>query len=441
MLSATEVAFVMLAAMQAVLALLWLLGAVWIADERRATLHWAAFAAFSALMFVLLALALRADAPHAEPLRAAGNVSGVLAMLALQRGVWRFIGPRRRLARPVAGAGGRCSSPRGSGSIPSAGWLRVGVNSAVLAIVCLGVARDLHRHARDTLRLRWPLPLALPLAFGALGFAARGLRAVLQPASVAAEMTADSALNVGMAFGYVVLMLVFHATLTALLVTRLVAELQHRSRHDTLTGLLNRRAMDEALAAQLQRSLRNGEAFAVMMIDIDHFKSINDRHGHAVGDGALRHLAALLRAAVREVDRVARYGGEEFVVLLPERLARRRAAAGRAAARTGGEPGPCAGPARARLHGEHRRRRMAPRPRRPGAAAEPRRCGAVPRQAGRPRPRRAVARRAGAGARAARGLTWLVAVIPDSIRNPGLWDDLPGCRVKPGMTVHSPGCR
>jgi diguanylate cyclase (GGDEF)-like protein len=318
MLSATEVAFVMLAVMQVVLALLWGLGAAWIAGERRATLHWAAFAAFSALMFVLLALALRADPPHAELLRAAGNVSGVVAMLALQRGVWCFIGRADGGSRGQWLALAAVLVAAWIGLDPAAGWLRVGVNSAVLAIVCLAVARDLYRHARDTLRLRWPLPLALPLAFGALGFASRGLRAVLQPASVAAEMTADSALNVGMAFGYVVLMLVFHATLTALLVTRLVAELQHRSRHDTLTGLLNRRAMDEALAAQLQRSLRNGEAFAVMMIDIDHFKSINDRHGHAVGDGALRHLAALLRTAVREVDRVARYGGEEFVVLLPD---------------------------------------------------------------------------------------------------------------------------
>ena len=319
MLSATEVAFVMLAAMQAVLALLWGLAAWWIAGERRATLHWAAFAACSALMFVLLALALRQGiaAPGVELLRAAGNVSGVVAMLALQRGVWCFIG-RDGGWRGQGLALATVLIAAWIGLDPSAGWLRVGVNSAVLTFVCLGVARDLHRHARDTLRVRWPLPLALPLALGALGFAARGLRALLQPASVAAEMTADSALNVGMAFGYVVLMLVFHATLTALLVTRLVVELQHRSRHDTLTGLLNRRAMDEALGAQLQRSLRNGEAFAVMMIDIDHFKSINDRHGHAVGDGALRHLAALLRAAVREVDRVARYGGEEFVVLLPD---------------------------------------------------------------------------------------------------------------------------
>ena len=317
MLSATEVAFVMLAAMQAVLALLWGLGAGWIAGERRATLHWAGFAACSALMFVLLALALRSGAPHAALLRAAGNVSGVVALLALQRGVWCFIG-RDAGWRGQALAFAAVLAAAWLGLDPAAGRLAAGIDSAVLAAVCLAVALDLYRHARDTLRLRWPPVLALPLGFGALGFAALGLRALRQPVSAAALLPADGAPDLGMALGYVVLMLMFHATLVALLVTRLAAELQHGSRHDTLTGLLNRRAMDEALAAQLQRSLRNGEAFAVMMIDIDHFSSINDRHGHAVGDGALRHLAALLRAAVREVDRVARYGGEEFVVLLPD---------------------------------------------------------------------------------------------------------------------------
>jgi diguanylate cyclase (GGDEF)-like protein len=168
------------------------------------------------------------------------------------------------------------------------------------------------------MHLPWPSLLALPLVLGAAGYAGRGLRAVLQPASVAAEMTTDSALNVGMAFGYLALTVAFHAVLTALVVMRLVAELRHRSRHDAVTGLLNRRAMEEALEAQLQRSLRNGEAFAVMMIDIDHFKSINDRHGHATGDRALKQFAAVLRAGVRGVDRVARFGGEEFLALLPD---------------------------------------------------------------------------------------------------------------------------
>ena len=130
-------------------------------------------------------------------------------------------------------------------------------------------------------------------------------------------MAADSGLNVGSALLYVMLALAFHATLATLVVSRLLLELQHRSRHDGLTGLLNRRAMEEALQAQIQRSRRTGETFTVLMLDLDHFKSINDRFGHAAGDRALKHAAAVLKTGVREVDQLARFGGEEFLALLP----------------------------------------------------------------------------------------------------------------------------
>jgi GGDEF domain-containing protein len=75
--------------------------------------------------------------------------------------------------------------------------------------------------------------------------------------------------------------------------------------------------MEEALHAQVQRSRRTGETFTVLMLDLDHFKSINDRFGHAAGDSALKHAAALLKAGVREVDHLARFGGEEFLALMP----------------------------------------------------------------------------------------------------------------------------
>ena len=77
------------------------------------------------------------------------------------------------------------------------------------------------------------------------------------------------------------------------------------------------RALEEALVAQVQRSRRSGEPFCVLMLDADHFKTVNDRHGHAVGDLALKHLAALLLGHMRAVDQLARFGGEEFLVMLP----------------------------------------------------------------------------------------------------------------------------
>ncbi|MBI3393367.1 MAG: GGDEF domain-containing protein [Nitrospirae bacterium] len=87
---------------------------------------------------------------------------------------------------------------------------------------------------------------------------------------------------------------------------------------DGLTGLANRRTFQVRLEEEIDRSERYQHPFTLMILDIDHFKKVNDTHGHPAGDVVLRELARLLKAAVRTVDFVARYGGEEFVILLPE---------------------------------------------------------------------------------------------------------------------------
>ena len=326
-LTPTDVAFLMAGLLQAVAAVLWLVGGWIIGDTQRAAGHWSAFAGLSAASFGFLVAAMLShaagvdhpdarDPQAAEWLRAAGNIVGVLGLMALQRGIWLFIGqPLRHAGHALAL--GVVLLASWIGLDPTAGPLRVGGLSAVQVVLALGIARDLQAHGRDTLRLRWPVLLALPLWLAAVAIGARGLRALLEPASVLAEMTVDSGLNVGSAFAYVLLSLAFHATLMVLVVTRLVADLQRLSSRDGLTGLLNRRALEAALVAQFQRSRRSGEPFCVLMLDVDHFKDINDRHGHAVGDLALKHLSALLLAHMREVDRLARFGGEEFLVLLP----------------------------------------------------------------------------------------------------------------------------
>jgi diguanylate cyclase (GGDEF)-like protein len=93
-------------------------------------------------------------------------------------------------------------------------------------------------------------------------------------------------------------------------------DLEHLARHDPLTGLPNRRAFQERLELTLARAQRSGERFALLFIDVDQFKSINDRWGHEGGDAALKIVAQRLSAAVRKADAVARMGGDEFVVLL-----------------------------------------------------------------------------------------------------------------------------
>jgi diguanylate cyclase len=86
---------------------------------------------------------------------------------------------------------------------------------------------------------------------------------------------------------------------------------------DPLTGASNRSGFDEELARLVARARSSDSPFTLLFIDVDHFKSINDRHGHLVGDRVLRGLAEVLAAGVRREDLVARYGGEEFAVLLP----------------------------------------------------------------------------------------------------------------------------
>jgi diguanylate cyclase (GGDEF)-like protein len=143
-----------------------------------------------------------------------------------------------------------------------------------------------------------------------------------------------------------VLVLLLHATLLVLVVSKLLGELQQLARRDPLTGLLNRRELLALLDRQAQGGRRSADRFSVLMIDLDHFKSINDRLGHEAGDRALVQAARQMARALRDQDRIGRFGGEEFVAWLPgvglddalalaERV--RRTVGGAALAGAGGE--------------------------------------------------------------------------------------------------------
>ena len=117
------------------------------------------------------------------------------------------------------------------------------------------------------------------------------------------------------AFGLALLLLVVGVQLMAS--ERVRAEFEHLATHDDLTQTLNRRAILAAGEAELQRWHRYGQPFALLLLDIDLFKRINDTHGHPVGDQVLQRFVEVLRPMLRGPDRLARYGGEEFFVLMP----------------------------------------------------------------------------------------------------------------------------
>ena len=93
--------------------------------------------------------------------------------------------------------------------------------------------------------------------------------------------------------------------------------LQYAASHDALTGILNRAAIDDMLRRELSRAQREHSPISVMILDIDHFKAVNDSYGHAVGDEVIREFAGRFAGAVRAYDGVGRYGGEEFLAVLP----------------------------------------------------------------------------------------------------------------------------
>jgi two-component system cell cycle response regulator len=118
-------------------------------------------------------------------------------------------------------------------------------------------------------------------------------------------------------FGVVVVIALMVAVLRER-VDRLIARLADAARTDALTGLLNRRGFQELMEIETERALRSARPLAIIVGDLDHFKHLNDRFGHAAGDLALRRFGEIASSASRRIDAVARIGGEEFALLLPD---------------------------------------------------------------------------------------------------------------------------
>ena len=312
--SAAEVSLLLVALQYAVLTPAWAVAALALPNDRAAAGSWAAYAGGSALALLMIALGMHYGDPV---IRALGNMLIIVATLALQRGVWLFTGQRRwPWVQALVFLVTVCLAWIAA---LSADWvpMRIGVVAAMWGGIYFWVARDIWQHLADTRRRHWrPLYIAPLLLAGAM-LLARTVRAVLAPDAVAVEVEQATLLSVGSSLAGLMAALLLQMTLVALVVTRLVDRLERLSRYDSLTGLLNRRAIDELLAQEAQRARRLSGRLSVLMIDIDHFKRINDSQGHGVGDRALQHLAAVMRSQLRGIDHLSRWGGEEFLAVLP----------------------------------------------------------------------------------------------------------------------------
>ncbi len=157
---------------------------------------------------------------------------------------------------------------------------------------------------------------AAALLIQTLAQAYRFFEALSAPADDALFLLSLSQTVVVSTYAVCILMITIGTVLMA--TDRLRTEFEHLASHDSLTGALTRRAMIEACEQELERSRRRPRVMALLMMDMDHFKAVNDAYGHPAGDSVLRGFAARVTALLRRPDRFGRFGGEEFVALLPE---------------------------------------------------------------------------------------------------------------------------
>lgn len=190
---------------------------------------------------------------------------------------------------------------------------RLQLSTAVVATVCLAHAWLVWQKSGKTLAGR--IALGVLICAGAVQLM-RFVTAGLYPAGENALDASAQNVTYLAAFAFAIVLIAISQVLLA--TERLREELERAATHDSLTDAYTRRYMKEALQRELSRCLRHKRQMAVLLIDIDHFKKINDSLGHQEGDRVLTDFVANIKSLLRSADLLGRFGGEEFVVLLPE---------------------------------------------------------------------------------------------------------------------------
>jgi len=295
-------------------ALGWGLCSLLLHEQRGPVVHWAAFMLFVGLGFALIS---QRGEPRTWGPYVWGNVLFLIGLVALHRGMELFVGTRSADREHLLTLALGCGGLVWLGPDQDHGVLRVllayGSGAWVLSRAVFKMLQGLR--SEFGLRLTWLL-VTPPLVVTGL-FAVR-LGQQLFDLDRAFEMHRLSEANRMLLFGYLVSAAMFNFGFIGLLTTRFVGRLRQQALHDPLTALPNRRALDGELDKAWQRLRREHRHFALLALDLDHFKAVNDAHGHLVGDGVLQQVAQRLTAAARSMDTVARTGGEEFIVLVPQ---------------------------------------------------------------------------------------------------------------------------
>lgn len=291
----------------------WALSSLLMPERRVAALHWGLFMLFIGLGFVL---ASQRQDPRTWPAYAGANLLFCAGYVSLRRGLEVFMGQKTHDLEHLL-----------TFAVAVAGFLALGVDASHAAgrvmlayafgawVLARAVATVLpSMRAEFGRRTAWVM--TSPGLLLVVMFSYRVAEQLIFP-DRPLEMHRQSATNQRFLMGYLFGAAMFNFSFMGLLTSRMVTHLREQTRRDPLTNLLNRRALESTLNAEWQRLQHGGAGFALLALDLDNFKNVNDRHGHPAGDAVLVQTAQRLRAAVRDVDTVARTGGEEFVVLLP----------------------------------------------------------------------------------------------------------------------------
>jgi len=304
--------WLMVSSQMAIFAGMWLLAATTMKAFGPAMRMISLFNFFLGLSVVLVAF--RGTALPDALTRTGANLAGLAAFVSLWAAGSRLFKPEQSIREP---------------------WLVLVLSSMAILLFSQMPGYGNHRVAAHFIAVAWIIgrttAFATPLMRQRFGTApaalthliAWGFVAVILVRSYGAlflgwqiEIERDRPGNLGFAYFVMVCITGINSVLAYITLRSLLAELEALARHDPLTGLLNRRALTQQQALCWDRWRRHQNAFAVICLDIDHFKHVNDRFGHDAGDEVLTQVAHALLKQVRPMDNLARTGGEEFVVLL-----------------------------------------------------------------------------------------------------------------------------